>query len=132
MARTGNRKTRRTSTGTAPVPQLIAEGPAEVNCWDDSWLPGTTHRVRFALYLVFDLSSRKILAFSVQSRDDSIIARDLIRSVVDQHLPVVHTVHSDNGKIMVSELMTTMLSLRAVALSTIRPGVSNDDAQIES
>jgi putative transposase len=132
MARTGPGRKRAKSAGQEVMPQLCATAAGQVVCWDISFLPGLYRGQRFALYLVIDLYSRKIVGWAVEDGEDEVRARDLIELVVDDHQSTVETVHSDNGAAMKSTRMKTMLESKDVALSTIRPGVSNDNAQIES
>lgn len=132
MARTGPGRKRAKPAGQAVMPQLCATTAGQVVCWDISFLPGLYRGQRFALYLVIDLFSRKIVGWAVEEDEDEVRARDLIELVVEDHQSTLETVHSDNGAAMKSTRMKRMLESRDVALSTIRPGVSNDNAQIES
>lgn len=134
---TMNRTGRRTRRVKGPVkdrgvPQLCATGPGQVVCWDITFLPGTYRGTRYALYMVIDLYSRKIVGWSVQLREDKYSACDLIGQIVNTHKDTLTTVHSDNGAAMTSNMMKTMLEDAGIGLSTIRPGVSNDNAHMES
>lgn len=132
MARTGPGRKRARGAGQAVMPQLCATGPGQVVCWDISFLPGLYRGHRYALYLVIDLFSRKIVGWTIEDAEDEIRACDLVELVVDAHRSTIVTVHSDNGAAMTSQRMKAMLESKKVELSTIRPGVSNDNAQIES
>ena len=120
--------------GTPPraAPVLVASGPGEVVCWDISFLPGFYRGHHFALYLGIDLYSRMILGWTIQDAENTLIARDLIAGILDSTNAKTMTVHSDNGAAMTSKDMERLLEKRGVRQSLIRPGVSNDNAQMES
>lgn len=132
MARTGPGRKKPKDAGQAATPRLCAQTPGEVICWDISFLPGKYRGERYALYLVIDLYSRKIVGWTIEAGEDKIRATALLSKVVDAHKSRLVTVHSDNGGAMTSTNMQTMLEKANVELSTIRPGVSNDNAQMES
>lgn len=124
------RNTRSTACRDSPV--LQATRPDQVLCWDISFLPGRTTRQSFALYSVIDLYSRKIVGWTIQTREDRYIAAELLTSVIDAADGNVETVHSDNGSAMTSNHVRSTLGGKSVTCSYIRPGVSNDNAYIES
>lgn len=132
MAATGASKRVSRQATTAKTPTLSATRPGQVMCWDISFLPGKYRGQHFALYLIIDLFSRKILGFTIQDREDEIIAAELISAVIDDHAGHVQTVHSDNGAAMTANRMKRLLDQAGITQSFIRPGVSNDNAQIES
>jgi putative transposase len=108
------------------APQLQATGADQVYCWDITFLPGALSRQGFALY------SRRIVGATVQSREDHLIAAQLLTGVLEAAGAPVQVVHSDNGAAMTSKAVAKVLSDRGVQRSLIRPGVSNDNAYIES
>lgn len=133
MAATGPRRRRtRKNTQPAPVPVLTATAPGQVVCWDISFLPGRYRGVSYALYLIIDLYSRKLVGWSIQERENKLIAAQLMDQVLTSAGGSIKTVHSDNGGAMTSTTMRKTLSKHAAAQSLIRPGVINDNAQIES
>lgn len=117
---------------SSAVPQLAATRADEVYCWDITFLPGALSRQSFALYSVIDLYSRKIVGITVQPQEDHLVARQLLAGVLDAAGDRVQVVHSDNGAAMTSKAMAKALADRGVEQSLIRPGVSNDNAYIES
>lgn len=130
MARTGS--TRRRHRGpAAPTPRLSATAAGQVACWDISFLPGKYRGQNYALYLVIDLFSRFVLGWTVQEREDEFIATELIEQVISS-VANLETLHSDNGSAMTSDRMKQTLANAGIAQSLIRPGVSNDNAQVES
>ena len=120
---------------TRGVPVVTASGPGQVLCWDITWLPASFMSKGFHLYTVLDLFSRKIVGWTIQPRQVKSVATDLIRAVIkDQRLHGhdVQVVHTDNGGVMTSHSMRTMLDENGVELSLIRPNVSNDNPYEES
>jgi len=132
MAATGPRRHRRVPTRTARTPVLSTRAPGEIACWDISFLPGPFRGVHYALYAVIDLFSRKIVGWSIQDRENERVAAALIEAVISAGCGRTKTVHSDNGAAMTSTTMRKMLERHQVDQSLIRPGVSNDNAQMES
>ncbi|WP_460486823.1 transposase, partial [Corynebacterium atrinae] len=123
----------RTRPARSPVPQVTATGPGQVFVWDVTWILGSLVRQKWALYQVMDLYSRKIVGWTIQPGEDTVIATDLIEQcLVDQGIGTVKIVHSDNGSIMTSKAMTALLGRYNVTQSLIRPSVSNDNPQCES
>lgn len=117
------------------IPVVHADRPGQVLCWDITFLPASFMSKGWHLYTVLDLYSRKIVGWSIQQRQEESIANRLIQGVItelslqDKHVKVVHT---DNGAVMTSNSMKTMLDDNGVALSLIRPSVSNDNPFEES
>lgn len=117
----------------ATVPTVTATGPGQVFVWDVTWVKGSHTRVLYALHVVMDLFSRKIVGWTLQSREDKNVAVMLIEETIKQEgLGRVEVVHSDNGSIMTSKDMARMLERYGVEQSLIRPGVSNDNPHCES
>lgn len=131
MAATGVRRATRAPV-PRPVPVVRATRPEQVVCWDISFLPGTFRGQHYALYLIIDLFSRKILGWTIQHTEDAKIAADLMDDVLSKTTGRVLTVHSDNGSAMTSKAMAAVLGKHTVDQSLIRPSVSNDNAQMES
>jgi putative transposase len=114
------------------APVLVAAGPAQIACWDITYLPGPFRGVHYALYLIIDLFSRMILGWTIHEREDQFVAERLMRQVIQAHQGALRTVHSDNGAAMTSKRMKELLARNSIAQSLIRPSVSNDNAQCES
>lgn len=131
LARTGRNRRGPHKTAPRAVPRLEAREGADVVCWDISFLPGFYRGEHFALYLAIHLRSRKIAGWSIQNREDEIIAAQLINDILDSD-PTITTVHSDNGAAMKSHRMRKVCADHHVTQSFIRPGVSNDNAANES
>lgn len=132
MPRTGKRRRRAASEQTASTPQLSADQPRQVVCWDISFLPGPNRGDRYALYAVIDLYSRYICGFSVQPSENEYLAAELFTRIIDDDQRPIRTVHSDNGAAMKSKTLKKLFAKHNIDTSFIRPGVSNDNAFIES
>ena len=118
---------------TTPItPRATAKKVGDVLCWDISYLPGLYKHRGFMLYTVIDLYSRYICAFTVQPRQDQTVAVDLMREAIETVPGPVGTIHCDNGAVMRSNKMAEFLQDQGIAQSFIRPGVSNDNAFMES
>ena len=76
MNRRGRAQPPRTSR---PPTTHIATGPAEVWCWDVTFLPAQIQGRWFYLYLILDLFSRKIVGFEVHDTDSAEHAAHLAR-----------------------------------------------------
>lgn len=131
MARTGTRRRTKKTPADASTPVLAATGPGQVLCWDISFLPGPYRSVSYALYLIIDLFSRLICGWTIQHQENKYVAAELMDQVLAE-TGTIRTVHSDNGGAMTSTTMQRTLDKHHVTQSLIRPGVSNDNAQMES
>ena len=132
MASTGGRRRRRAHRGEAVEPVLVTKSPGQIVCWDISYLPGKYRGVNFALYLFIDLYSRMILGWTIQNRESDEVAKELMEGIIEDLGDTLDTVHSDNGAAMTSKKMRKLLNGHEITQSLIRPGVSNDNAQVES
>ncbi|MCS5478615.1 IS3 family transposase [Corynebacterium sp. YIM 101645] len=126
------RRRHATTAQRRAAPMLKATAPDQVYCWDISFLPGATTRQSFALYTVIDLYSRKIVGHTVQPTENHYTAATFLAGVIDQATNQVQVVHSDNGAAMTSASVHHALTHRGVEMSFIWPGVSNDNAFVES
>jgi transposase InsO family protein len=119
------------------VPRLKAEGPNEVWSWDITYLPTSVRGVWLYLYLVIDVWSRKIVAWDVAEREDSMIAADLVsraclRERISKRRKHPLILHADNGNAMRAATLESRLEELGVLRSFSRPRVSNDNPFSES
>lgn len=112
-------------------PRLEATQPGQVVCWDVTFLPSLVRGKTYALHLAIDLFSRKIVGAKVAPTENTSTAVELLTQVLADN-PGVVTVHSDNGSAMTSTRVRRLLADHGVALSLIRPRVSDDNAFVES
>lgn len=106
-----------------------ASGPNQVWSWDISWLRSPVRGMFYYLYLIVDLYSRKIVAWSVHEEESAELASALAREACYlegvQHSNVV--LHSDNGAPMKGATMLCTLHALGVVASFSRPSVSDDN-----
>ena len=106
-----------------------ASAPNQVWSWDISWLRSPVRGMFYYLYLIVDLYSRKIVAWSVHEEESAELASALAREACYlegvQHANVV--LHSDNGAPMKGATMLCTLHALGVVASFSRPSVSDDN-----
>lgn len=117
-----------------PAPMHVARRPNQIWCWDITWLPSTVRGLFFYLYAVIDLYSRKIVAWEVHASESGELAAELIErarwreKLVDPAL----VLHADNGAPQRAFTLRAKLQDLGITSSYSRPGVSDDNAFIES
>ena len=130
-----NRDRRRQRTHPAKTkPHLVAHGPLQVWSWDITKLPGPARGVYFDCYVVIDIFSRYIVAWTVAASEDSQIASALIADAIARHGvgPDQLTLHADRGTSMTSKTVAQLLEDLGVTRTHSRPHVSNDNPYIEA
>jgi transposase InsO family protein len=84
-----------------PPTTHIATGPAEVWCWDVTFLPAQIQGRWFYFYLILDLYSRTIVGFEVHDTDSAEHAAHLARRTALAEgvhaISVRPVLHGDNG-----------------------------------
>jgi putative transposase len=116
-----------------PAPR-IATGPAQLLCWDITYLPAAVRGTFFYLYVFLDVWSRKIVGWEVHERESDDLAAPLFQATC-KHLGVDSrgiVLHSDNGAAMKGATMLAMMTSLGVTASFSRPAVSDDNPFIES
>jgi putative transposase len=133
MNRRGRAQPPRTSR---PPTTHIATGPAEVWCWDVTFLPAQIQGRWFYLYLILDLFSRKIVGFEVHDSDSAEHAAHLARRTALAEgvhaMPVRPVLHGDNGATLKATTVLAMLHWLGIKPSYSRPRVSDDNAFAEA
>jgi putative transposase len=114
--------------------ELKAETVNSVWCWDI-----TPMRLRIGgrfcyFYAFMDLFSRKLVAWTVEIREDGLLARDVLADAIGKWIsdPSLLNLHSDNGSPMKQADLMDMLRQLKVRVTRSRPHVSDDNAFIES
>ncbi len=117
-----------------PAPRLCATGPNQVWVWDITLLPTAVRGRFYAMFVVMDLFSRKVVAMAVHDTQDAEHAVALFTRAFEEHevAPGTLTVHADNGSAMRANVTYDCLLRIGAGISHIRAGVSNDNAQMES
>ena len=113
-----------------PPTTHIATGPAEVWCWNMTYLPASVLGHWFYLYLIMDLYSRKIVGWEVHARDDADHAAHLLkRTALAEGVHAMAekpVLHGDNGSTLkattvlakpygLDDLATALLAARGLA-----------------
>lgn len=125
----------RRRTSRAPSTH-VARAPNRVWCWDVTWLPTRVRGMYFYLFAVIDLYSRKLVAWEVHAAENGELAAELIerarwRERLDPCAePLI--LHADNGAAQRSYTLRAKLQELGIEPSHSRPGVSDDNAFIES
>jgi putative transposase len=80
-------------------PELLAERPNELWSWDVSKLKGPAKWTYYYLYVILDVFSRYIVAWTVQYRENAQLAKALIEQAAEQQqiTPEILTLHADRG-----------------------------------
>jgi putative transposase len=109
-ARRGRAKTPKATR--APTTH-IATAPAQVWCWDMTYLPANVMGRWFHLYLILDLYSRKIVGAEVHDNDDADHAVHLVRrTALSESIATMDTkpvLHGDNGSTLKATTVLAML-----------------------
>jgi hypothetical protein len=133
MNRRGRAQPPRTSR---PPATHIATAPAEVWCWDVTFLPAQIQGRWFYLYLILDLYSRKIVGFEVHDTDSADHAAHLARRTALAEgihaMPARPVLHGDNGATLKATTVLAMLHWLGIKPSYSRPRVSDDNAFAEA
>lgn len=115
------------------VPRLRADAPNQVWSWDITKIrcEGMPH---LCLYVVIDIFSRFIVAWTLQRKECGQIARQLIDKAcqMQQIEPEQLIVHSDRGAPMISLTLGELFTALGIQPSLSRPRVSNDNPYSES
>ncbi len=115
-------------------PRVHATGPNQAWSWDITRLRGPVMRSWFYLYVVLDIYSRKIVAWSIDTTESDTVAKRLIqracaREGID---PDTLTLHSDRGPQMTGNTIAELLEDLGVTRSLSRPRTSNDNPYSEA
>lgn len=107
-------------------PELLATGPGQVWSWDITKVRGPGRGIWFQLYVVLDIFSRYVVAWTVQNSEDSEIAKTMLEEAMGVH-GIPQSVHADRGTSMTSKPVAQLLLDLGVDRSHSRPRVSNDN-----
>ncbi|MGO0577257.1 transposase [Ornithinimicrobium panacihumi] len=112
-------------------PELLATAPGQVWSWDITKLKGPDRGVYYDLYVVLDIFSRFVVAWTIAAGEDAQIATNLLEHAMGVH-GVPDAVHADRGTSMTSKPVAQLLVDLGVARSHSRPHVSNDNPYSEA
>jgi putative transposase len=116
------------------APELLAQAPNEVYSWDITKLKGPAKWTYYYLYVILDVYSRYAVGWTVQHRESSQVARDLIAQTCQQQniQPGQLTVHADRGSSMTSKPVAFLLADLGVTKTHNRPYTSTDNPYSEA
>jgi len=130
-----NRERRRQRTHPAKKrPELMAAAPNQVWSWDITKLAGPTRGVYYELFVIIDIYSRYVVAWTVAPAETG----ELAKAFIDQAITAQGigrgqlTLHADRGTSMTSKPVAQLLVDLGVARSHSRPHVSNDNPYSEA
>lgn len=130
-----NRERRRQRTHPAKKkPELIATAPNQVWTWDITKLRGPERGVYYELFVIIDIYSRYVIAWTVAAAETGELAKEFIDAAIATHAipPGQLTLHADRGTSMTSKPVAQLLVDLGVARSHSRPHVSNDNPYSEA
>ena len=102
--------------------------------WDITKLLGPATWTYFYLYVILDVYSRYVVAWTVQQREHSLVAKDLIAQAIEQQNVTAGqlTVHADRGSSMTSKPVAFLLADLGVTKTHNRPYTSTDNPYSEA
>ena len=112
-------------------PELVATKPGQVWSWDITKLRGPERGVYYDLYVVLDIFSRFVVAWTIAACEDSQIAKTMLEQAMGVH-GIPEAIHADRGTSMTSKPVAQLMVDLGVARSHSRPHVSNDNPYSEA
>lgn len=125
----GNSRPGRKSSAS---PELAATGPNQVYSWDITYLKTSVAGIFLYAYIVGDVWSRKIAAWTVETEESEDPAVRLFQDMVRLQNLRHARLHSDNGNPMKGSTMLMTLYRLGVIPSFSRPRVHDDNPYSES
>ena len=115
-------------------PELLAKRPNELWSWDVSKLKGPAKWTWFYLYVILDVFSRYIVAWTVQYRENAQLATALIEQAASQQqiTPKILTLHADRGAPQRAKPVAFLLADLGITRTHSRPYTSTDNPYSES
>ncbi len=94
-------------------------------------MPGPARGCWYDLYVVLDIFSRFVVAWTIASCEDATIAKELLEHAMGVH-GIPQVVHADRGTSMTSKPVAQLFIDLGVTRSHSRPHVSNDNPYSEA
>lgn len=115
-------------------PELLAERPNELWSWDVSKLKGPAKWTWFYLYVILDVFSRYVVAWTVQYRENAQLAKALIEQATEQQqiTPEILTLHADRGAPQRAKPVAFLLADLGITKTHSRPYTSSDNPYSEA
>jgi putative transposase len=130
-----SKERRRVATHPPRVrPELVAHAPNQCWSWDITCLKGPGRGEYYRLYVVLDIFSRYVVAWSVARMESAELARGLIAAAAAEQAiePDQLTIHADRGSSMTSGTVAELLAFLGIRKSHSRPHTSNDNPYSEA
>jgi len=110
-------------------PELLATAPNQLWSWDITKLLGPAKWTYYYLYVILDVYSRYVVAWTVAPCESAALAQRLIEQACRQQgiSPGQLTLHADRGSAMTSRAVALLLADLGVTKTHSRPHVSNDN-----
>jgi putative transposase len=110
-------------------PQLVAHAPNQVWSWDITKVAGPVKGVYYCLYVVLDIFSRYVVAWTVTPSESAAVGQKLIDDACQRHdvQPGQLTVHADRGSPMTAKSTAQLFIDLGITQSHSRPSVSDDN-----
>ncbi|MDT0329842.1 DDE-type integrase/transposase/recombinase [Nocardiopsis lambiniae] len=125
----------RRRTATHPpktVPELRADAPGQVFTSGITRLKGPRPREYFHAYVVIDIYSRYVAAFTVERAESGARAAELIADLAAANGVAPGVAHADRGAAMTSKEVSQLLLDLGIERSHSRPENSNDNPYSEA
>ena len=115
-------------------PELLAQAPNQIWCWDITKLMGPRKWTYFYLYVIIDIFSRRVVGWHVADTESAALFKPLFQDSVAKHgvVPGELTLHADRGPSMTAKATAFLLADLGVTKSHSRPYTSNDNPFSES
>src|SRR5512140_1313716 len=115
-------------------PELLAERANELWSWDVSKLKGPAKWTYYYLYVILDVFSRYVVAWTVQYRENGQVAKALIEQATEQQqiTPKILTLHADRGAPQRAKPVAFLLADLGITKTHSRPYTSSDNPYSES
>jgi len=112
----------------------VASGPNQTWSWDITYLRAPVRGMFFYLYLIVDVFSRKIVAWTVHEQESAQYAAALADEAcyLEGIEPGAVVLHADNGAPMKGATMLATLQRLGIVPSFSRPRVSDDNPYSEA
>jgi putative transposase len=112
-------------------PELMATKPGQVWSWDITKVKGPERGIYYDLYVVLDIYSRFVVAWTIAACEDSQIAKTMLEQAMGIH-GIPEAIHADRGTSMTSKPVAQLMVDLGVTRSHSRPHVSNDNPYSEA
>lgn len=114
--------------------ERVATGPNQVWSWDITYLQTPVRGLFLYLYVVLDIWSRKIVAWTIESAESAEHAQAMIAAACEREGVCRDqlVIHSDNGGPMKAATLLAFFQVLGILPSYSRPSVSNDNPYSEA